>query len=157
MPSGNLVCARNGKHYKWYQSTGHINTYIPKKDRLYAEQLAIKKYLCLLLTDLLHEKRAIEFYLNHHSISRFYNSSSPNRRHILLGTLWLNGKSHVFSKCLFQIAAIYISRYHSNYPLNYNIWNKGTPNKCWCYHESYWTLFFVIQFILFNGNGHIEN
>lgn len=67
LPSGSLVCARNGKHYKWYQSTGHINTYIPKKDRLHAEQLAVKKYLCLQLADLLQEKRAIKFYLNHHS------------------------------------------------------------------------------------------
>lgn len=67
LPSGNLICARNGKHYKWYKSNQHVNTYIPKKNRTLAEQLALKKYLCLLLDDLSHEKRAIQFYLNHHS------------------------------------------------------------------------------------------
>ena len=67
LPSGKLICARNGKHYKWYQSDKWANTYISKKNRLLAEQLAIKKYLCLLLEDLSHEKRAIQFYLDHHS------------------------------------------------------------------------------------------
>ena len=67
LPSGNLICARNGKHYKWYQNKDHINSYIPKQNRPLAEQLAYKKYLSLLSEDLSHEKRAIQFYLNHHS------------------------------------------------------------------------------------------
>ena len=67
LPSGKLSCSNNGKNYKWYQCVDHTNTYIPKSNRTLAEQLAFKNYLCLLLDDLLHEKRAIQFYLNHHS------------------------------------------------------------------------------------------
>lgn len=65
-PKDKLICAHNGKHFKWYHSNGHTKTYIPKKNRTYAEQLAIKKYLSSLLEELIHEKKAIEFYLRHH-------------------------------------------------------------------------------------------
>lgn len=67
MPSGHLSCAGNGKHYKWYHCVGPTNTYIPKKNRELAEQLALKKYLTLLSEDLAHEQRAIRFYLSHHT------------------------------------------------------------------------------------------
>lgn len=67
LPAGNLNCSRNGKHYKWFQSVDGTSTYIPKENRLLAKQLAIKKYLSLLSEDLSHEKRAIQFYLDHHS------------------------------------------------------------------------------------------
>ena len=67
LPKGNFFCTRNGKHYKWYQSDGHNQTYIPKKEHKLAEQLAVKKYLSLLLEDLIHEKKAIDFYLRHHN------------------------------------------------------------------------------------------
>ena len=66
LPPGKLLCSSNGKHYKWYNCDNHIKTYIPKQNRPFAEQLALRKYLCLLLEDLLHEKRAIQFYLDHH-------------------------------------------------------------------------------------------
>ena len=66
MPPGKLICARNGNRYKWYKSDGHKKTYIPKKNRKFAEQLAEKKYLSTLLEDLLHEKSSIDFYLRHH-------------------------------------------------------------------------------------------
>lgn len=65
-PSGKLVCTRNGNRYKWYQSDGHKCTYIPKKSLALAEKLAVKKYLSLSLDDLIAEKRAIQYYLNHH-------------------------------------------------------------------------------------------
>ena len=67
LPSDNFFCTQNGKHYKWYRSKDHTNCYIPKKERHLAEQLAYKKYLCLLLDDLQHEQRAIQFYLKHHA------------------------------------------------------------------------------------------
>lgn len=67
LPSGTLNCSRNGRHYKWYQSEEGTNTYIPKENRLLAEQLASKKYLSLILEDLSQEKRAVQFYLDHHS------------------------------------------------------------------------------------------
>lgn len=66
-PDGKLICVHNGSHFKWFHSDGHTQTYIPKKNRVYAEQLAIKKYLSTLLKKYQHEKTAIEFYLRHHN------------------------------------------------------------------------------------------
>lgn len=66
LPEGKLVCTRNSNRYKWYQSDGHTCTYIPKKNQRLAEQLATKKYLSLSLEDAIAEKRAIQYYLNHH-------------------------------------------------------------------------------------------
>lgn len=65
-PSGKLICSQTGNRCKWYQSDGHTKVYIPKEEKQLAEQLAAKKYLSLLLEDLSHEKKAIDFYLNHH-------------------------------------------------------------------------------------------
>ena len=61
MPEGKLICCKN----KWYRSDGHKKTYIKKKDRQLAEQLAAKKYLFALLEDLEKEKSAIDMYLRH--------------------------------------------------------------------------------------------
>lgn len=66
-PAGKLLITRNDNRYKWYRSDGKHHTYIPKKDRQLAEQLAAKKYLSLRCSELLHEKKAIEYYLRHHS------------------------------------------------------------------------------------------
>ena len=72
-PKEKLICAHNGKHFKWYHSDGHTQNYIPKRNRAYAEQLATKKYLIALLEQFQHEKTAIEYYLRHHNTS----SSAP--------------------------------------------------------------------------------
>lgn len=66
LPDGKLICTHNGNHIKWFRSDGHNCTYIPRKDRKLAEQLAVKKYLSLQAEDLLHEQKAIDFYLRHH-------------------------------------------------------------------------------------------
>lgn len=66
-PDGKFYCTRDGNHYKWYHSNGATQTYIPKTDQPFAQQLAEKKYLSKKLDELIHEKRAIEFYLRHHS------------------------------------------------------------------------------------------
>ena len=66
-PEGKLICAKNGTRCKWYCSDGKKQIYIPKKDRHFAEKLAAKKYLSSQLQDFLQEKKAIEFYLRHHS------------------------------------------------------------------------------------------
>lgn len=68
-PSGKLICTHNKNYFKWFHSDGHTNTYIPKKNRVYAEQLAIKKYLSSKLNDCIQEKRAIDLYLRHHNLS----------------------------------------------------------------------------------------
>lgn len=65
-PEGKLICTCNGNRYKWYLSDGHTLTYLPKKERLLAEQLATKKYLTCLLKDLQDEKTALDYYLHHH-------------------------------------------------------------------------------------------
>lgn len=71
LPDGKLVCSHYGKYSKWYQSNGHSKTYIPKKNRLLAKQLALKKYLSLQIQVLLQEQEAIRLYLDHHtSLSR---------------------------------------------------------------------------------------
>lgn len=67
LPEGKLICTKNGNTYKWYVSDGHKMTYIPKKNKKYAEQLAIRKYISTELDKLLKEKRAIEYYLRHHT------------------------------------------------------------------------------------------
>lgn len=66
LPPGTLSCARNGNYYKWYQCSQNSDTYIPKSNRVFAQQLAYKKYLSTLLEDLSKEKRAIELYLKHY-------------------------------------------------------------------------------------------
>ena len=67
LPAGKLICSKNQSRYKWYQSDGHSKTYIPKANRKLAEDLAAKKYLSLSLEDLEKERRAIQFYLDHHA------------------------------------------------------------------------------------------
>ncbi len=69
LPDGKIICARNGTGYKWYQSDGKTKTYIPKKERFLAEQLAYKKYLSLQLEEFMQEKHAIDSYLSRHSSS----------------------------------------------------------------------------------------
>jgi len=62
-PEGNLICAKNGNRYKWYQTDGTNPVYLPKEQKELAEQLAVKKYLSAVLCDLLAEQKAIHAYL----------------------------------------------------------------------------------------------
>lgn len=66
-PDGGFYVSRNQSRYKWFHTDGKNKTYIPKRKRKFAEKLASKKYLTLLLKDLTKEKTALEFYLRHHS------------------------------------------------------------------------------------------
>lgn len=66
LPEGKLLCARNGTHVKWYLSDGHNQTYLPKKKRELAQQLALRKYLTEQLQYNLNERNAIQMYLRHH-------------------------------------------------------------------------------------------
>lgn len=52
LPNGKLICALNGKHYKWYHSDGHTPVYLPKKEIDLATQLAQKQYLLYKKEDL---------------------------------------------------------------------------------------------------------
>lgn len=67
LPQGKLVICFDGKqNYKWFQSDGHTKSYIKRKDRRLAEQLAYKRYLTHQYKSLCREKLAIESYLNYH-------------------------------------------------------------------------------------------
>lgn len=66
LPSGTLICARNGKNYKWHIYDPPNTVYLSKKQRVLAEQLALKKYLSLKLNDLVHKQKAIDAFLNCH-------------------------------------------------------------------------------------------
>lgn len=69
LPSGKLLCCHQPGSAKWYQCEGQQRTYLPKSKRPLAEQLARKKYLSLLLSELKNEQNALNFYLKHHSVS----------------------------------------------------------------------------------------
>lgn len=64
LPKGNLLINRNGRYYKWLNSDGHTHTYILKKNRGLAEQLAYKKYCKLRISKLEIEKAADQRYLD---------------------------------------------------------------------------------------------
>lgn len=68
-PPGDFFCSRNGDRYKWFRTEQGKQTYIPKKDRSLAEQMALKRYLNLQLEEAKQEKQAIDFYLRHHDTS----------------------------------------------------------------------------------------
>jgi len=76
MPEGHLCCTNNGKYHKWYQVKNHRYSYIPKKQKEFAEQLALKKYLNTFLKDLIKEKEALQIYLKN-------TSASPNAQKLL--------------------------------------------------------------------------
>ncbi len=67
LPKGKLICVRNGKYIKWFQSDGHEQIYIPKKRVSLAKSLAKKKYLQTKLEELKQEQLALKFYFKHQS------------------------------------------------------------------------------------------
>ncbi|MBP3338608.1 MAG: ATPase [Lachnospiraceae bacterium] len=67
LPSGKLVCARNGTRYKWYHADTKKYKYIPKSEKEFAQKLALKTYYSQCLEELENEKKAIESYLSIHN------------------------------------------------------------------------------------------
>lgn len=65
-PPGKLQCVQEGKFQRWYLNETGKRTYISKKNRRLAEELAAKKYLSSVLKSLEQERKAAEFYLRHH-------------------------------------------------------------------------------------------
>lgn len=66
LPEGSLYCSKSGKYVKWFYYNGETQTYLPKKERKLAEQLALKKYISVRIKNLENEKQAIENYLKCH-------------------------------------------------------------------------------------------
>ena len=64
LPKGVLLCKTSGKYIKWYHNDGQKLSYLNKNQLPIAEKLALKKYLALLLKELLHEKKSLELYLS---------------------------------------------------------------------------------------------
>lgn len=89
-PNGNIFCTHDNNLIKWYQSTNGHQSYISKKNRHLAEQLATKKYYLLLLEDFRRERTAIEFYLKHHKPGMGERaqklSSQPEYQELLLSS-----------------------------------------------------------------------
>jgi hypothetical protein len=77
LPKGILLCKTNGNYTKWYKKDDNKLTYLRKNQRSVAERLATKKYLTLLLNELLHEKKSLELYLSHHI------TVTPRANHLL--------------------------------------------------------------------------
>lgn len=80
LPAGKIFCFHNGSHIKWYEKDGKKRRYLPKKQRRYAEQLAMKKYLLLRMKELMQEEQAIDWYLSHHheeTSSQMLQKDSP--------------------------------------------------------------------------------
>lgn len=74
-PPGQLLCYHNGKYIKMIHAEPGKQTLIPKKNIPLAQQLASKKYLTSLLSDLKFEKEALQDYLIH------YEKFSPQVNH----------------------------------------------------------------------------
>ena len=77
LPEQFLICAKNGNHFKWYQSDGHHCSYLPKKHRSYAEQLARRRYFNTRLRYLQEEKQAVDSFL------KTYPSEDPSEKMLL--------------------------------------------------------------------------
>lgn len=76
-PEGELQCVTNGSYNKWFCKLGKEKKYLPKEQKVLAQQLATKKYLALQLNDLLQEEQAIDLYLKH-------RETHPNKAEALL-------------------------------------------------------------------------
>lgn len=63
LPPGELHLRRNGNYIKWFNHYDGRIEYIPKTKRLFAEQLAVRKYKTMLMKELQIEKQAIDAYV----------------------------------------------------------------------------------------------
>jgi len=77
LPDHFLICAKNGNSFKWYESNGHHCSYLPKKHRLFAEQLAKRRYFNSRLQHLQAEKKAVDSFL------KSYPAEDPSAKMLL--------------------------------------------------------------------------
>lgn len=62
-PDGELLCTKNSSRYKWYIKEKEGTTYLPKRERDLAENLAIKKFYSLRKQELENDLKACNVYL----------------------------------------------------------------------------------------------
>lgn len=67
LPSGKLLCIRNGAYVKWFQSDDTTRTYIPKQNRSLAQLLALRNYYSAQADELKLHLELIEKYLSEYS------------------------------------------------------------------------------------------
>ncbi|MBQ7359914.1 MAG: hypothetical protein IJW63_07465 [Lachnospiraceae bacterium] len=102
-PSGKLICSKNGKYTKWYQSDGVTKKYIPKAECSLVTQLATKEYLLCLLSDYVHHKQFLDSYLQ--KCEKYVNNvdtlltSKPSYYSLISSPFLVNSQS-LHDKCL---------------------------------------------------------
>ncbi len=100
LPEGNILCIPNGKYSKWFLDTGQKRIYIPKENRILAENLCAKKYYLLLIHDLECEKKAIDLYLKQHSKNNFRSNSflnTPSEYQKLLSSFFIPNEDTILN------------------------------------------------------------
>ncbi len=80
---------------KWFHSDGHTQTYIPKKHREYAQQLAYKRFLLEKQTECKKELYALELYQRHavgenKKSDRFLSEDPAYQEFHIFSTFWMN-------------------------------------------------------------------
>ena len=89
LPEGTLICRRNGSYTKFFRKNdaSAVVTYIPKKQKELAAQLAYKTLLTKKRSRAKHELQAIESYLKKHDSSKesmpIMSYMSPGMRDLL--------------------------------------------------------------------------
>ena len=63
-PNDELMIVHNGRYSKWYKNSGSCSTYIPKKERAIAVNLAQKKFYAVQLYDLSQELKILNTFLS---------------------------------------------------------------------------------------------
>ena len=63
LPPGSINITESGGYVRWYLAEEGNKTYIPKRKRSFAQNMARKKYLEYLKKDMQHDKNCIDSYL----------------------------------------------------------------------------------------------
>jgi len=66
LPEGKLLCAKNENRSKWYISDGKNKTYLSKKERVFAAQLAERKYIEYKIEDCNRKLYATTMFIRHY-------------------------------------------------------------------------------------------
>lgn len=82
-PPEHLYIVKNGKYNKWFKTDGHTSTYIPKKDKSMAVELAHKKYDNFKLKEYICELELMEEFI------KKYKKLPKHSEHLLNDTAFL--------------------------------------------------------------------
>ena len=122
-PDGELVCARNGKNYKWYLKGARGYEYLRKNKRDLAQKLAVKKYHNMRKKDLSAELDACEEYLRRSE----YKGRNADKLLEHDEYMRLLGGNAISTKTELEIWKNAEYERNTNYPEKLNV--KGTQEK----------------------------